>query len=85
MRRGSRYAGALREFKRQLLTDTLRECDGCRTVAAERLGLQRAYVQRLIRELGIDVPSGGAGSNGKAFAARVRKRLVPDRGGPRGC
>lgn len=43
-------------FKRELLTQTLLAHCGNRTHAAKALGLQRTYLLRLIRELGIRVP-----------------------------
>ena len=50
------YHGAVSEFKRQLIESTLRETRGNRTHAARTLGLQRTYLLRLIRELGVAAP-----------------------------
>ena len=50
------YHGAVSEFKRQLIESTLRETRGNRTHAARALGLQRTYLLRLIRELGVAAP-----------------------------
>jgi two-component system, NtrC family, response regulator AtoC len=41
-------------FKRELIEQTLAACEGNRTRAAEALGLQRTYLARLIKNLGID-------------------------------
>ena len=50
------YHEAVREFKRWLLTNTLVTHGGNRTHTARALGLQRTYLLRLIRQLGIDAP-----------------------------
>lgn len=50
------YHDAVREFKIQLLTSALVIHDGNRTHAARTLRLQRTYLLRLIRQLGIDLP-----------------------------
>ena len=47
---------ALRQFKRHFITMTLQATRGNRSQAARRLGIQRTYLQRLIRELEIQVP-----------------------------
>jgi DNA-binding NtrC family response regulator len=47
---------ALRQFKRDFITMTLRATGGNRSEAARRLGIQRTYLHRLIRELQIEVP-----------------------------
>jgi DNA-binding NtrC family response regulator len=44
---------AVEEFKRGLLASTLRRTGGNRTQAARHLGLQRTYLARLIRDLGV--------------------------------
>lgn len=41
-------------FKRNYVTKTLAQTGGNRTMAAELLGIQRTYLSRLIKELGID-------------------------------
>jgi transcriptional regulator with PAS, ATPase and Fis domain len=53
----SRYSEALREFKARTIEQALREAGGNRTRAAERLGVHRSNLVRMIRELGIE---GGA-------------------------
>jgi transcriptional regulator with PAS, ATPase and Fis domain len=50
---GRGYHVAVEEFKRGLITSTLRRTGGNRTVAARVLGLQRTYLARLIRDLGV--------------------------------
>ena len=50
------YHGAVSEFKRRLIEATLRQAQGNRTHAARALGLQRTYLLRLIRELGVMAP-----------------------------
>ncbi len=50
------YRGAVSEFKRRLIEATLRQARGNRTHAAKTLGLQRTYLLRLIRELGVAAP-----------------------------
>jgi DNA-binding NtrC family response regulator len=50
------FHGAVSDFKRRLIEATLRQAHGNRTHAARALGLQRTYLLRLIRELGVSVP-----------------------------
>lgn len=50
------YHGAVSEFKRRLIETTLYAARGNRTHAARALGLQRTYLLRLIRDLGVAVP-----------------------------
>ncbi len=50
------YHGAVSEFKRRLIETTLRQAQGNRTHAARALGLQRTYLLRLIRDLGVTAP-----------------------------
>jgi DNA-binding NtrC family response regulator len=50
------YHGAVSEFKRRLIEATLRQAEGNRTHAARALGLQRTYLLRLIRDLGVAAP-----------------------------
>ncbi|HUF91911.1 MAG TPA: helix-turn-helix domain-containing protein [Candidatus Limnocylindria bacterium] len=50
------FRDAVRGFKRQLLEAQLQQSAGNRTHAARALGLQRTYLLRLIRDLGITVP-----------------------------
>ena len=47
---------AVRQFKRDLITMALEAAGGNRSEAARRLGIQRTYLHRLIRELQIEVP-----------------------------
>jgi len=50
------YHGAVSDFKRRLIEATLQQMRGNRTHAARALGLQRTYLLRLIRELGVAAP-----------------------------
>jgi len=45
------YREAVVEFKRRLIGRVLDECRGNQTKAAERLGLQRSYLNRMIKDL----------------------------------
>jgi DNA-binding NtrC family response regulator len=45
------YREAVAEFKRRLIGRVLDECGGNQTKAADRLGLQRSYLNRMIKEL----------------------------------
>jgi DNA-binding NtrC family response regulator len=44
------------EFKRHLIEATLHQAGGNRTHAARVLGLQRTYLLRLIKDLGVSAP-----------------------------
>jgi transcriptional regulator with GAF, ATPase, and Fis domain len=50
------WHAAVLAFKRGLIERVLREMRGNRTHAARALGLQRTYLLRLMRELGITGP-----------------------------
>lgn len=52
----SAYHKEVESFKKELIRTTLETTAGNRTQAARRLGLQRTYLLRLIREFGIHVP-----------------------------
>jgi len=47
------YHGAVLQFKRELLRSALARANGNQTRAAETLGLQRTYLSRLLKELGV--------------------------------
>jgi DNA-binding NtrC family response regulator len=47
------FHGQVEEFRRRLIVETLARCGGNQTRAAEALKLQRTYLARLIRQLGI--------------------------------
>lgn len=47
------YHEAVREFKKELLRRTLDQHKGNKTHAARALGLQRTYLVRLLRDLGL--------------------------------
>jgi DNA-binding NtrC family response regulator len=66
---GPTWHGAVTEFKRRLLENALEETGGNRTRAARRLGLQRTYLLRLIRQLGVTAPSAGRGGHGQGTRA----------------
>ena len=50
------FHGAVCDFKRRLIEATLHQMRGNRTHTARALGLQRTYLLRLIRELGVAAP-----------------------------
>jgi len=50
------FHGAVCDFKRRLIAATLLQMRGNRTHTARALGLQRTYLLRLIRELGVAAP-----------------------------
>jgi hypothetical protein len=50
------YHGAVCDFKRRLIEATLHQMRGNRTHTARALGLQRTYLLRLIRDLGVAAP-----------------------------
>jgi DNA-binding NtrC family response regulator len=50
------FHGAVSDFKRRLIEATLHQMRGNRTHTARALGLQRTYLLRLIRELGVTAP-----------------------------
>jgi DNA-binding NtrC family response regulator len=50
------YHGAVSDFKRRLIEATLHQSRDNRTHAARALGLQRTYLLRLIRDLGVAAP-----------------------------
>ena len=67
------FHGAVSDFKRRLIEETLSHTGGNRTRAARALGLQRTYLLRLMREFQVHIPAppgpwrradGGNGSNG---------------------
>ncbi len=64
------YHGAVSEFKRRLIETTLRQAQGNRTHAARALGLQRTYLLRLIRDLGVAAPPPPERRGRAAMAAR---------------
>jgi putative PEP-CTERM system response regulator len=47
------YQEAVQQFKRELLRSALAQADGNQTRAAEALGLQRTYLSRLLKDLGV--------------------------------
>ncbi len=51
------YKEAVGEFKRRVLKAALARSGGNQTKAAEELGLQRSYLNRLIRDLDLDPPA----------------------------
>ncbi len=50
---GGTYHEAVLQFKRELLRSALARANGNQTRAAEALGLQRTYLSRLLKDLGI--------------------------------
>ena len=53
---GPGFHGAVSEFKRTLIEATLHQFGGNRSRAARALGLQRTYLLRLMRDLGVTAP-----------------------------
>jgi DNA-binding NtrC family response regulator len=51
----SNFHDLLKEYKRAVIQDALRKCGGNQTQTARRLGLQRTYLSKLVRDLGITV------------------------------
>ena len=49
-----------RAAKRSILELAVMDAHGNRTLAAQRLGMQRTYLQRLARDLQADLPRPGA-------------------------
>jgi DNA-binding NtrC family response regulator len=60
------YHGAVSDFKRRLIEATLQQMRGNRTHTARALGLQRTYLLRLMRELGVTAPPPPAVSRRRA-------------------
>ncbi len=58
---GRSFHAALEDYKRGLIASALRRSAGNRTQAARMLGLQRTYLSRLVRDLGLAGPA-SAGS-----------------------
>jgi len=48
------FETAIQNFKRQLVRQALRECNGSRSEAAHRLKISRQYLHRLINELNVE-------------------------------
>jgi DNA-binding NtrC family response regulator len=66
------YHAAVEEFKRGLIASTLRRTGGNRTRAARLLGLQRTYLARLIRDLGLaERPAAPVAAGGAPLPAHV--------------
>jgi DNA-binding NtrC family response regulator len=45
------YHEQIRELKRQVIRDALKEAGGVQSLAAEQLGIQRSYLSRLMKNL----------------------------------
>jgi DNA-binding NtrC family response regulator len=65
------YHGAVHDFKRRLIEATLHQVRGNRTHAARALGLQRTYLLRLMRDLGVAAPPPPARRPAPATARRI--------------
>jgi len=50
----SNYHDAVDAYRRELIAKTLEQAQGSRAAAAKMLGLQRTYLSRLIKSLGIE-------------------------------
>ncbi len=66
------YEEAVREFKRRLVTRTLRECGWRKAESARALGVARGYLHRLINQLGIQ-------QMGEEIPVEDRSQCPPDR------
>lgn len=75
------FHGAVSEFKRRLIETVLHQFGGNRSQAARALGLQRTYLLRLIRDLGVTAPP--VHPRVHALAA-VPEARVPERPGDSG-
>ncbi len=53
---GLGFHGAVSDFKRRLIEATLDQFGGNRSQTARALGLQRTYLLRLMRDLGVAAP-----------------------------
>jgi DNA-binding NtrC family response regulator len=65
------------EFKRRLIETALRQSGGNRTHAARGLGLQRTYLLRLIRDLGVSAPPPPNGSRAPTLPKSVDTSRTP--------
>jgi len=50
----SSLEGMLRDYRIKLANDAIQECNGNKTLAAQRLSISRAYLHRLIREPSVE-------------------------------
>lgn len=57
---GRSYDEEVREFKRRLVTRTLRDCGGNKADAARKLGIARGYLHRLINQLQVQTEESAA-------------------------
>ena len=57
----SAYHKEVENFKKALITETVRAHSGNRTHAAKALGLQRTYLLRLIRDFGLQLSRNSSG------------------------
>lgn len=76
------YHEHVSKFKAELIARTIMECEGVRALAAERLGLDRNYLARLVREMNIKVPPAIPGGAGLVRAREIRARLAATNGRP---
>lgn len=72
---GGTYYQRVNAFKASVIEEALRDSEGVRTIAAERLGLTREYLSRLVKELAIAPPPPPRGFYGVQHARQVRARL----------
>ena len=66
--RARSFHASVEEYKRGLIASVLRRTGGNRTQAARILGLQRTYLARLIRDLGLAGASGATEADGERLA-----------------
>jgi DNA-binding NtrC family response regulator len=75
VREARSFHAAIEEFKRGLIVSALRRTGGNRTRAARLLGLQRTYLARLIRDLGV---AGGPGDPSADLPAGAPPEVAPE-------
>jgi DNA-binding NtrC family response regulator len=68
------FRAAVVAFKRRLLEQALMTAQGNRTAAARALGVQRTYLARSIRDLGVAAPPPRRRSRGEPPSARETDR-----------
>ncbi|MBI2154835.1 MAG: hypothetical protein HYU24_14210 [Candidatus Rokubacteria bacterium] len=71
------FRGAVEEFKRRLIETALRQAGGNRTRAARGLGLQRTYLLRLIRDLGVAAPPPGNSTHPRTRSEPADRPMPP--------
>jgi hypothetical protein len=70
---GKGFHEKVEDFKRWLIENSLRQTGGNRTEAAQRLGIQRTYLMKLIRDFEVSMPLAGR----RARRAKIKKSAEP--------